>query len=79
MSLKNAVNSVSQFITGKEGVVANMERWGKRKLAFPLDHFLEGTYVLAKFKMNPARCKELEANLKISEDILRHMLVKSGS
>jgi len=34
---------------------------------------------LARFKLNPARCKELEANLKISEEILRHLLIKSGS
>jgi len=77
-SLENTINSVSQFITGRDGVISDVEKWGKRKLAYPLEQFLEGHYVLARFKMSPARCKELEANLKISEQILRHLLIKLG-
>ncbi len=76
--LEGKVNSVSEFITGREGVMSEVEVWGKRKLAYPLKHFLEGSYVLARFKLSPVRCKELEANLKISEDILRHLLIKVG-
>jgi len=64
-ALENRINSVSQFITGKNGVIS-------------LKHFLEGNYVLARFKLSPARCIELEANLKISEEILRHLLIKVG-
>ena len=78
-SLENTVDSVSQFISGKDGVISNMERWGKRKLAYPMECFLEGNYVLTRFKINPARCKELEANLEISEEILRHLLIKLSS
>ena len=77
-SLDNTINGISQFITGRDGVISDVEQWGKRKLAYPVEHFLEGSYVLARFKMNPARCKELEANLKISEDIIRHLLIKLG-
>jgi len=76
--LEGRVNGVSQFITSREGVVSEVEVWGRRKLAYPLKHFLEGNYVLAKFSLSPARCKELEANLKISEEILRHLLIKVG-
>jgi len=77
-SLDNTINGVSQFITGRDGVIDDVERWGKRKLAYPIEHFLEGNYVLARFKINPAQCKELEASLKISEEVLRHMLIKLG-
>jgi small subunit ribosomal protein S6 len=77
-ALENTVNGVNQFITGKDGTVSDVERWGKKKLAYPVEHFLEGNYVLTRFQMNPARCRELEANLKISEDILRHLLIKLG-
>jgi small subunit ribosomal protein S6 len=78
-SLESRINSISQFITSREGVIADVERWGKKKLAYPLERFLEGNYVLARFKINPARCKELEENLRISEEILRHLLVKVGA
>jgi small subunit ribosomal protein S6 len=72
------VDSIGQFITSRDGVIASVDKWGKKKLAYPLKHHLEGVYVLTKFKMSPSRCKELEANLKISEEILRHLLVKTG-
>jgi small subunit ribosomal protein S6 len=75
-SLEGRINAVSQFITSRDGAVDSVERWGKKKLAYPVGHFLEGHYVLARFKINPARCRELEANLRISEEILRHLLVK---
>jgi small subunit ribosomal protein S6 len=78
-ALETSVNNVTQFITGKEGVVDTVDKWGKRKLAYPLKHFLEGNYILTKFKISPTRCKELEANLRISEDVIRHLLIKVGN
>lgn len=68
--------SIKNMVTGMGGEVAQVDNWGKRKLAYPIKHSVEGNYVLFKFKMNPARGKELEANLRISEDTLRHLLIK---
>jgi small subunit ribosomal protein S6 len=76
--LDTKVNNITQFITSKDGVIDGVDKWGKKKLAYPLKRFLEGNYVLTKFKMSPARCKELEANLRISEDVIRHLLIKVG-
>lgn len=70
------VDNISRFITDRGGVVSGMEQWGKKRLAYPIRHFTEGNYVLARFKMEPPVGKELEANLRISEDILRHLLVR---
>ena len=70
------VDSVQRFITEREGSITDVERWGKRKLAYPIQHFIEGSYVLIRFKLAPALGKELEANLKISERVLRHLLIK---
>jgi small subunit ribosomal protein S6 len=78
-ALETSANNVTQFITSREGVVDAVDKWGKKKLAYPIKHFLEGNYILTKFKISPARCKELEANLRISEDVIRHLLIKVGS
>jgi len=78
-ALEARVSGISQSITSRDGVIASVDRWGKRKLAYPLKHYLEGTYVLTKFKISPARLKEIESNLKISEEVLRHLLVKAGT
>ena len=71
-----AINNVSQFITGKGGAISEIERWGKRRLSYPIRHFVEGSYVLSRFKLKPESGKELEASLQISEEILRHLLIR---
>jgi small subunit ribosomal protein S6 len=71
-------DSVTQSITEKGGEVSETEQWGKRKLAYPLKHFMEGNYVLMRVKMMPKMTKELNENLQISEDVLRHLLAKIG-
>jgi small subunit ribosomal protein S6 len=74
-ALETRINGVSEFITARDGTIVEVDKWGKKKLAYPIKHLLEGNYILTKFKMNPAKCKELEANLHISEDVVRHLLV----
>jgi len=73
------IDTVSQFITGKGGTISNVERWGKRRLAYPIRRFTEGSYVLSRFKLKPALSQELEANLQISEEVLRHLLIRLSS
>lgn len=70
------LDNLSKFVAENGGAISNVERWGKRKLAYPLKHFMEGNYVLTQLKMSPASGKQLEANLKISEDVLRHLLIR---
>ena len=70
------IENVSQFITGKGGTISDIDRWGKRRLAYPIRHYIEGSYVLAKFKLRPEFGKELEAGLRISEEVLRHLLIR---
>ena len=71
------LDKVSRFITEKGGTISEVERWGKRKLAYPIKRFLEGNYVLTRFNWKSGLSKELESNLQISEEVLRHLLIKS--
>ena len=75
-ALDSVVDNVSQFITENGGTISNVERWGKRRLAYPIKHFMEGNYVLTQFKLSPKLDKELETSLQISEEVLRHLLVR---
>jgi len=70
------IDKVSQFITERGGNISQVERWGKRRLAYPIQHFMEGNYVLSRFKLKPTVSKELQANLQISEEVLRYLLIK---
>ncbi|MGD9117882.1 MAG: 30S ribosomal protein S6 [Dehalococcoidia bacterium] len=73
------VDNISQLISREGGTVDETDRWGKRKLAYPIKHFLEGYYILFRCKMKPASGKGLEASLRISEEVLRHLLVRLDS
>lgn len=75
---ESRINSVSQFITSHGGAIDNLDRWGKKRLAYPIKKALEGSYLFFHIKLPPEASRELEANLKISEDILRHLLVRIG-
>ena len=75
-ALDPLINNITQYITDKGGNVVEIARWGRKKLAYPIKHVLEGNYVLIKFKLNPVANKELENNLKISERIIRYLLIK---
>jgi small subunit ribosomal protein S6 len=77
-AVETKVNDIGQFITTREGVITDTQKWGKKKLSYPVKHFLEGNYVLVKFQAKPARAKELDASLRISEEVIRHMVIKAG-
>ncbi len=75
---ESRVNSISQFIATRGGAIDSLGRWGKKRLAYPMKKASEGNYILFRMKLPPEASRELEANLKISEDVLRHLLIKIG-
>lgn len=70
------IEKIHRFIVERDGSITEVNQWGRRKLAYPIKHFVEGNYVLTQFKMEPRLTAELEKNLEISEEILRHLLVR---
>jgi len=76
--LPKVVEKVNRFISDRNGIVEETEQWGRRKLAYPIKKFMEGDYILTRFKLEPELVKELEANLRAVEEVLRHLVVKVG-
>ena len=71
-----ATERVDAIIANVGGEVAEKQPWGKRRLAYPINKHEDGYYVLARIKLEPARTGALEAQLRISEDVIRHVLVE---
>ena len=69
------VEQVSELVKSGNGQVASVDVWGRRKLAYPIKNYFEGTYVLLKAQMSPDQLGDLERNLKLSEQIIRYMLL----
>ncbi len=67
---------LSQFITQRGGTVGNLDKWGVRKLAYPLKKYQEGNYLRTEFTVEAQAAKELEASLKLWSEVLRHLLVR---
>jgi len=72
------ITKLSELVDKVGGSVDEVNQWGRRKLAYPIKRSTEGNYVLAKVKMQPALTKELEASLRLSGKILRHLLIRSA-
>ena len=62
--------------SGGGEVVGEIEKMGKRRLAYEIDDTREGFYVVMKFKSEPAQAKELERQMRLNEDVMRALLIR---
>jgi small subunit ribosomal protein S6 len=76
--LPAAVDRLSQVIADRGGEVKDINRWGRRKLAYPIKSHSEGNYLVTQVRLDPKRTSDLEKGLRISEEVLRHLLVRVG-
>jgi small subunit ribosomal protein S6 len=76
--VQDAVKRVNTLIQRSGGQAEKTNVWGKRKLAYEVKHQKEGAYVLQDFQLDPDRVPELEASLKITEEVLRHLIVRKA-
>ncbi len=56
-------------------IVGEIEKMGKRRLAYEINDVREGYYVVMKFKSEAAPAKELERQLRLNEDVMRQLLI----
>ena len=74
--LNEAIATVNRLIENLGGKSQKTDIWGRRRLAYEVRHLREGQYVLTDFQVEPARVPEMEAALKISETVFRHLIVR---
>lgn len=72
-----AVDRMKQLVAARGGELTDVNPWGKRKLSYPIKSRNEGNYIVTHFRMEPSQTAELEATLRLSEEVLRHLLVKT--
>jgi small subunit ribosomal protein S6 len=74
-AVQSQIDTVTSWISQLGGEVSKVANWGRRRLAYPIKKFNEGYYVLVNMQLPPASVRELETNLKISETLIRHLVV----
>lgn len=62
-------------IINNDGEVTKVDEWGTRKLAYEIEKLREGFYVYLNFNANVSLPHELERNFKISDDVIRYIVV----
>lgn len=77
---EEATNAViakfENLIKNNGGNIEKIDRWGKKRLAYEIQDFAEGYYCIFYFTAEPAVVAELDRVMKITDEILKHMIIK---
>lgn len=69
------IDRTTRTITSSEGQIVKVSPWGRRRLAYPIGQYREGSYHIVLFDAPPAAITELERGLNITEEVMRHLVV----
>ena len=70
------IAKVDAILTESGAILTKTEKWGERKLAYPIDKKKTGFYVLTTLEMDGTRLVEVERKLNITEEVMRYIIVK---
>ncbi|WP_029165328.1 30S ribosomal protein S6 [Aminiphilus circumscriptus] len=70
-----SVEEVAEMVRGLGGTISKIDRWGKRRLAYPVQKKTEGLYAIYSFTLDPVQVKELERITRLKSQVMRHIVV----
>ncbi len=73
---RNSLLDRFKGIIEADGTISNFDDWGSRKLAYEINDYTDGYYVVINFEAMPETVKEMDRIAKISDEILRHMIIR---
>lgn len=71
------VQAISDMITASGGSIMEVDRWGRRRLAYDIKKVHEGIYTLLRYNSEPGVLKDIERRFRMNERMLRYMTVIS--
>jgi len=74
--LTSQVENIKGWITAQEGTINEVTHWGRRRLAYPIARQQDGYYILFKTELPSMAPIELERTLRITEGVLRYLVVR---
>ena len=76
---REKVSELSEFLANQGAVNQETDPWGKRRLAYKIDHVSEGYYTVSRFESEPATVDALRRVLSLADEVLRHKVVRPES
>ena len=77
--IQKAVDRFNTVVGELGGTVGTVDRWGKRRFAFEIDHQHEGYYFITTFSAPEAAVDQLKRTLQISDEYIRGKIVRPGT
>ncbi len=74
--ISEAMGRLTTVISTRGGEIADTNMWGRRRLAYIINKHSEGIYVVMQLRLPPRIAGDVESQLRINEDVLRHLLVR---
>jgi small subunit ribosomal protein S6 len=68
---------IATLATQRGGSVESVDNWGRKRLAYPIKRYRDGVYILSRMKLPPASAADIERALKLTESVIRHLLVRA--
>ncbi|MDD3243860.1 MAG: 30S ribosomal protein S6 [Eubacteriales bacterium] len=75
-TIDTQIEKFNEIVTTNAGTIEKVDKWGRRRLAYPIDFKTEGYYVLLNIQSNPELPAELERNFRNADEVMRYMVVK---
>lgn len=73
---KKVLTKTEKFLTTGSGKIKSQNDWGKKTFAYPISKLTEGLYWFLEFQAEPKLADELNKNLRLEDQVLRHLLIK---
>ena len=77
--LDNTVNNLKKILEKNDASLVDTESWGLRNLAYKIEKNKKGHYIVLKFEGNGLAIQELERNMRIDENVIRYLSLKTES
>jgi small subunit ribosomal protein S6 len=75
-AIRNTLDRATKIISGGGGTVGRVDRWGRRRFAYEVNHKAEGYYVLIEATTEPKVVAEVSRMLGLADEVIRHKVIR---
>jgi small subunit ribosomal protein S6 len=75
-AIRATVDRATKSLSSNGATVGKVDRWGKRRFAYEVNHRSEGYYLLINFEAEPAAIPELDRMLGLADEVIRHKVIR---
>lgn len=76
--INTVVDYAKQIILDENGTIIDLNKWGMKKLAYPIKKEIQGFYVFCEYAGTPAAVAEIERRFRIDDSVLKYLTIKTA-